>query len=329
MYPATLGFSNVVPFSATPSLAPTPLGVPTPLPTLVPPTVPPTTITQLFPLGSAIILNGAKAASYFGFTIVMSNTTMVVAAVGEVVSASGYSGLLYVYSLPQGGMPLIGTQTLSPGRSNSASYFARGLAISPNSQVIVAGDAGNNVAYVYTLMPSSGSYSMTQILIASLWNAVLKQGFGKSNTVALLNNVVIIGHYNEMSSSKAAAGAVYIWKRNGNGTAAGNVWIGAYKLAAPVITANQQFGVNVQVAPLISMAFIGTTVDSCEYFWKSNYVMLCACGLVCVCVCMSKSYVDSYPSLSFFFHAYQIMVFRAAFTPTPSAHPTASRFSSD
>ncbi|MGP8145114.1 MAG: PQQ-binding-like beta-propeller repeat protein [Thermoplasmata archaeon] len=145
----------------------------------------------------------AQLNGFFGSSVAISGTTVVVGAWGESVSGQNNAGHAYTFNARTGAL----VATLTSPNAQTGGLFGRSVAITGTTVVVGApqetvsgqGDAG----HVYTFNAKTGAL----ILTLTSPDAQLNGFFGSS--VAISGKTVVVGAYGEMVSGQTDAGHVY------------------------------------------------------------------------------------------------------------------------
>lgn len=181
---------------------------------------------------STLVSPNAQAEGYFGFSVAMSGTTLVVGAYGE--TAAGYTGAGHAYIIgTKSGL----TKMLTSPNAQAYGRFGFSVGISGTSVAIGAPyetSSGDTYAgQAYTFNANSGD----QIATLTSPNAQADGDFGTS--VATGGATVAVGAPEETSSSDTDAGNAYLFD-----TATG----GVTSLASPNVQAGGLFGESVAIS---------------------------------------------------------------------------------
>ncbi|MGO9109892.1 MAG: IPT/TIG domain-containing protein [Thermoguttaceae bacterium] len=194
------------------------------------------------------------ANSYFGQSVSISGSTIVIGAIGN----NAYAGAAYVYT----GSGSTWTQTAKLVASDGAtqSYFGSSVSISGATIVVGADGAtvgtasGQGAAYVFT--GSSSTWTQAAKLTAS--DGAAGDWFGSS--VSISGNTVAVGAYYATINGNPKQGAAYVYAEPGSGWA--NM-IQTAKLTASDGGANNFLGLSVAISgnTVVLGAYNGTTAD--------------------------------------------------------------------
>ena len=175
----------------------------------------------------------AGEAQYFGKSISVAGTTLVIGAEGD----NSYAGAFYVYdSSNLSGTP---TKVTSPG----GSFFGRNVATSTNFTAATSGGG------VYVYVNSNFSASPTHVTTSS--------NFNNENQLAIVGDY-LVGADMYWNSS---AGKVYVWDLN-------NLSAAPTELTSPNSTSNGRFGQSLNAAG--SKLVVGASNEAKAYVFDSS-----------------------------------------------------------
>jgi hypothetical protein len=141
------------------------------------------------------------AGDYFGNSVSISGSTVVVGAPGNAADGS-YGGASYVFAEPGWGWTTM-NQTAELTASDGTAGGCFGESVSIDSNTVVVGGAG--AAYVFT-EPTSGWVSVPQMVqTAELTPSAYPSGVGTS--VSISGNTVVVGGYNDGGLNGSGGGA--------------------------------------------------------------------------------------------------------------------------
>ena len=211
-----------------------------------------------------IVHNDRNVMDYFGTTVSISGSTMILSAHAQDSDTSGGAmlldaGSIYVFEKNDSGD---WEQDIKLVPSDRASGDGFGQSLSVDGNYIVVGASGKNMgtgsAYFYEKNDDGNWIAKNQVISSDI---VLMDNFGYS--VAISGEYAAVGAYNsnlDVSgvNSKDNAGAVYIFKRGADGN-----WAQVQKLVASDRLAGASFGnaVSIDNHQLIVGAY-GTATDT-------------------------------------------------------------------
>jgi hypothetical protein len=168
-----------------------------------------------------------KVNGFFGESLAVQGTTIVVGALGD-----GVEGEAYVFVEPSSGWKGSHTQAaiLTASNATSSNFFGE---VAVNGSTIVVGAFGlnNNTGAVYIFQkPSSGWVSMTQTAELTASNGLSSDLLGVS--VAMIGTTVIAG-----ASSNGNAGAVYTFDEPAGG------WVNGTQTSELSVSGTVDFGI--------------------------------------------------------------------------------------
>lgn len=182
---------------------------------------------------------------FFGDSVAIDGTTILVGADGDTVNGAQYQGAVYVYTETNGTWSE--TQKVTAGDGIGGDYYGTPISASGNTVMIGAWSATINGKYsqgaVYVYNVSNGVLNLTQKLVAS--DGVANDNFG--DTISLSNGTALIGAfgYNHLQ------GKAYLFS-DSTGT-----WTQAQELTASDGAQGDRFGVSSALSP--STALIGAS----------------------------------------------------------------------
>ena len=145
----------------------------------------------------------AQTYGYFGWSVAINGTTVVVGAYGEEVSGQDNAGHAYTFNAKTGKL----IATLTSPNAHLFGYFGWSVAISSTTVAVGAyGEEASGLGgagHVYTFKPKSGALIATFVSP----NAQTLGYFGHS--VALNGTTLVVGANGESSSGLSAAGNAY------------------------------------------------------------------------------------------------------------------------
>jgi len=199
------------------------------------------------------------AYDHFGWSVAVSDNTVVVGADGEDSSATGVGGDQSDNSASDSGAAYVFVRSgaiwsqqayLKASNTGASDYFGQSVAVSDNAVVIGAfaedsnatvinGDGGNNSAAhagaAYVFVRSGAIWSQQAYLKAS--NTGASDQFGYS--VAVSGDTVVVGAYSESSNATGVGGSQS--NNSAFGAGAAYVFIGAGPVNAPPMAPEQTF----------------------------------------------------------------------------------------
>ncbi len=206
----------------------------------------------------------AEVNDQFGWSVALSDDTLLIGAIGEASDGSGAAnnsasgaGAVYVFIRDSAGVWLQAAY-LKAANAEFDDQFGTSVALSGDTLAVGArleasdgsGEANNSAsgAGAVYLFTRDGAGAWTQAAYLKAANAGAGDLFGLS--VALSGDTLAIGAFGEDSdgsgeanNSASAAGAVYVFTRDGAG-----VWTQAAYLKASNAEANDQFGLSVALS---------------------------------------------------------------------------------
>ncbi|MCX6032082.1 MAG: hypothetical protein NT169_22645 [Chloroflexi bacterium] len=210
------------------------------------------------------------AAAEFGISVAISGEGVVVGAHQAAPGGTAYAGAAYVFTRPSGGWSGSLTQTAKLTASDRAAGDLFGSAVAMSGDVIAIGaheanpngiiDAG--VAYVFVKPVGGWTGSLTQT--AKLTAAIQVKGDVFGTSVAVNNDVIIVGATRSRASG-THAGAAYLFVKPAGG------WTGSLiqtatlaPLNAPTPALSDYFGQSVAIsgdlvligAPMLNAAYV-------------------------------------------------------------------------
>jgi hypothetical protein len=180
--------------------------------------------TQTAELSASDPWNSSGGGEYFGWSVGVSGTTIVVGAYHQGPS-SGYAapGAAYVFVMPAGGW-VNATQTAELTANDSDGSDDLGWSVAVSGNTVVAGawnhpvgaDGGQGAAYVF-VMPTGGWANATQTaeLTASDGQAGDELGY----SVGISGNTIVAGARQRTVGSNFYQGAVYVYTQPAGGWA--------------------------------------------------------------------------------------------------------------
>ena len=182
----------------------------------------------------------------FGFSVAIAGNVAVVGAREKAIGGTNSAGAAYIFERNYGGANSWGeVKKLIASDAQAYDYFGISVAVAENVAVVGAygeAEGGWDAGAAYVFERNSGgpnAWGEIKKLIAS--DADEYDYFGWS--VAMADEVAVIGAFTE-SSGGIAAGAAYVFEQNAGGA---NAWGEVKKLTASDAQANDYFGHSVAV----------------------------------------------------------------------------------
>ena len=196
-------------------------------------------LSQLFVDEQKLTASDGAASDFFGTSVAVSGSTIVVGAPFDSIGSSFVQGSAYVFNR-QGGS-WVESQKLTASDGAGADLF--GFSVAIDGSTIVVGAQGDNIgnnltqgsAYVFNR--HGGSWVETQKLIASDGAA----GDQLGNSVAVSGPTIVVNALLDSVAGNTAQGSAYVFNRQGGS------WIEMQKLTASDGEAGDQFGKSVAV----------------------------------------------------------------------------------
>lgn len=179
-----------------------------------------------------LIASDAAADSFFGWSVALDGSRLLV---GAVIEDSSRRGAAYVFDLNNG--TWTETQKLLAADAEAADFFGSYVALDGDRLVIGAGgdDSYQGSAYVFEF--DGSSWSETQKLTAS--GAAAGDRFGSS--VTLDGNRLVVGAWLVEVGSNSNQGAAYVFDFDGS------AWSESQRLTASDGAANDYLGISVSL----------------------------------------------------------------------------------
>jgi hypothetical protein len=187
------------------------------------------------------------AGDFFGFSVAISGSTVVVGAPYKTVGGSSRRGAAYVFV--QSGATWSQQQELTESDGGEYDYFGLSVSVSGNTTFVgakgktVGANVGQGSAYVFTR--SGSTWTLQQELTGN--DGAANDTFGISVTVS--GGTALVGACSKTIGADAARGATYVF------TQSGGTWSQQQELTAPDGVANDCFGYSVALSA--STAIIG------------------------------------------------------------------------
>ena len=199
------------------------------------------------------------AFDYFGYSVSISDNTVVVAAWAASVGGNIAQGAAYVFTEPASGWANM-TQTAKITASDGAANDHFGWSISISGSTVVVGvawatvgaNANQGAAYVFT-EPASGWVNMTQTAKLTASDGAALNGFGAS--VSISGSTVVVGAPYATVGGDGGQGAAYVFTEPNSGWANTTETI---KLTAPDGAADNEFGYSVSISPSGDTIVVGS-----------------------------------------------------------------------
>jgi len=194
----------------------------------------PLTIDPLFSSAAKLTANDGAAGDWFGHSVAIDNSTMVVGARFDDTGAALEQGSAYVFQRSGGNW--IQTQKLTASDGAQGDWFGHSVAIHDSTIVVGANNyrgGAYNQGAVYVFERSGGTWIQTQLLTASDGAAGDSLGY----SVAINGPAIVAGAI----GSSSGLGSAYVFQRSG-----GN-WIQTAKLTASDGAADDLFGYSVAI----------------------------------------------------------------------------------
>ncbi len=207
----------------------------------------------------------------FGTSVAIYGNTAIVGAPQKTVYTSyyeftAYAGSAYVYDIDENGV-WQEIQQLTPSNSGNGYNFGQSVDIYENYIIIGAKEHDGSTedvgaAYIFE-RNEIGVWSEVARLQHA--DATANDNFGSS--VSISDKYAIVGTFKKTIEGKTNAGAVYIFKNNGD-----NTWTESQKVTASDIEANDNFGntVSLDKNTILVGAKGKNTNTGCAYFFAYN-----------------------------------------------------------
>jgi len=185
----------------------------------------------------------------FGFSVGISDDTIVVGAPYEEGSVGAERGAAYIFTRNEGGRDNWGqVKKLLASDERSNAYFGWSVAISGDTVVVGAyrdGASGSELGAAYIFERNQGGTADNWGQVTKLTAADAATGDRFGSSVAIDNDTVVVGAYLE-DSRVIDRGAAYVFERNWGGTA--NQWGQVKKLTASDAQDDDFFGFSVAIS---------------------------------------------------------------------------------
>ena len=179
------------------------------------------------------------AQDYFGYSVAVSGSTMVVGAPKHTVGSNQYQGAAYVFAASGGKWVQQAELTASNGVAND--WFGSSVAVNGSTVVVGAtghyASASDTQGAAYVFVESGGKWSQQAELEPSDGKGV--GGFGYS--VAVSGGTAVVGYVNQIVGSERFAGAAYVFVESGG------TWSQQAELTASDGMNGDNFGCSVAV----------------------------------------------------------------------------------
>lgn len=149
-----------------------------------------------------------------------------------------FTVFLLIPALPSRADLVLQEQKVVPSDGTTDSYFGRAVAINGSTALIAAYGDNNFQGAAYLFTESNGIWSEEQILTAS--DGLPGDGFGSS--VALADDILVVGASGANINGTSGQGAVYVFRK------AGDTWVETQKLIASDGAMNDDFGVAIALS---------------------------------------------------------------------------------
>jgi hypothetical protein len=201
--------------------------------------------------GQVTKLAASDPGSYdeFGFSVAISDDTIVVGAPWEEGSVGADRGSAYIFTRNQGGADNWGqAKKLLASDAQSYAYFGRSVALSDDTIVVGAFRAGSSdsqrgAAYVFERNQGGIADNWGQVTKLTASDATDDDRFG--NAVAISGDTLVVGAYWEDGWMMDNRGAAYVFARNKSGA---DKWGEVKKLLASDMVAGDEFGQSVAIS---------------------------------------------------------------------------------
>jgi FG-GAP repeat len=179
----------------------------------------------------------AAAGDQFGFSVGISDETVVVGAVSDDTAAGTDAGSAYVFV--RSGTSWSQQAKLTAG--DAAAFDLFGFAVGINGETVGVGAPGDNSAAgsTYVFVRSGTSWSQQAKLTAS--DAAAGDNFGR-NAVRISGDTLVVGAPFDATGAGADAGSAYVFVRSGTS------WSQQAKLTASDAAAGDLFGLSVGIS---------------------------------------------------------------------------------
>lgn len=234
--------------------------------------------------GQELTANDGAVFDNFGAAVAISADTIAVGANGATVGGNPAQGTVYVFNYANG----IWSQTQKLTANDGASYDNFGLSVALDGSTILVGSPratiGSHSAQgaVYVFTNSGGIWSLAQKLTSS--DGAANDGVGQS--VALENNIALVGAYFATVNSHSGQGAAYIFTRMNN------VWSQTQKLTSSQGEADDYFGNTVALDGKTALigadgSTVGSNTDQGKAYlfaekhgnWKQSHIFTASDGV--------------------------------------------------
>jgi hypothetical protein len=138
-------------------------------------------------------------AGNFGYSVALSGNLIAIGAIGENVNGFHNEGQAYIFYASTGKLIKI---LNSPNDQLDGSF---GISIATSGNSVIVG-SGTDHAYIF-----KGLLTIEEIITLTSPNESVPGNFGFGNSVAIKNNVILVGAFGEKTSEVAQAGHAYIF----------------------------------------------------------------------------------------------------------------------
>ena len=182
-----------------------------------------------------LTVSDAGASDYFGISVAIDGSTIVVGAEGD-----DDSGSAYVFHTSDGGATYGQVVKLTAADAASNDYFGRSVAIDGGTIVVGAyGDDPGGSVYVFRTTDGGATYGQVAKLTAA--DAAAYDYFGGS--VAIDGDTIVVGaHWDDDAGDDS--GSAYVFRT----TDGGATYVQVAKLTASDAAASDWFGISVAIA---------------------------------------------------------------------------------
>jgi hypothetical protein len=185
----------------------------------------------------------------FGYSVSISDDTIVVGAPWEQGSAGYDRGSAYIFTRNEGGADNWGqVAKLLASDEQSYAYFGYSVAISGDTVVVGAfrdgaSDSERGAAYVFARNEGGTADNWGEVIKLTASDAANGDRFG--NAVAISGDTIVVGAYWEDGWMMDDRGAAYVFERNEDGA---DNWGEVKKLLASDMVAGDEFGKSVAIS---------------------------------------------------------------------------------
>ena len=181
----------------------------------------------------------AAADDWFGYSVSVSGSTMVVGAPRHTLGSNQYQGAAYVFV--ESGGKWVQQAELTASNGNAQDFF--GCSVAVNGSTVVVGATGHYISAIntqgaaYVFVESGGKWSQQAELEPSNGNGVGAFGY----SVAVSGGTAVVGFVNQIVGSERFAGAAYVFAQSGE------TWSQQAELTASDGMNGDNFGASVAV----------------------------------------------------------------------------------